>query len=157
MVDALTRLKVKDTEREEARRGVSFLEHASVSARGELFLTKADGERISAEFPASLLAAMKDILAALAESGEALLLKLDAEVSPEKAAEILGISRPLVYQRMDSGKLPFRQVGTHRRIRTADVATLRQFEDQRRSFAAALSDDTEDLEENYAEFGKSAS
>ena len=157
MVDALTRLKVKDADREEARKGVSFLERASVSAHGGLFLMKADGERILAEMPASLLAAMRDILAALAESGEVLLLKMDAEVSPEKAAEILGISRPLVYQRMDSGKLPFRQVGTHRRIRTADVGTLRQFEDQRRSFAAALSEDTEDLEENYAEFGKSGS
>jgi len=157
MVDAVIRLKVKDTDREEARRGVSFLEHASISAHGGLFLTKADGERISAEMPVSLLDALKDIFAALAESGEALLLKLDAEVSPEKAGEILGISRPLVCHRMDSGKLPFRQAGTHRRIRTADVATLKQFEDKRRSFALALSEDTEDLEENYAEFGKSAS
>jgi excisionase family DNA binding protein len=92
-------------------------------------------------------------LAALAESGEALVLKSDAEVSPEKAAEILGISRPLVYQRMDSGRLPFRQVGTHRRI----VAALKLFEDQRRSLASALSADAEDLEENYAQPDKNAS
>jgi hypothetical protein len=52
---------------------------------------------------------------------------------------------------MDAGRLPFRQVGTHRRIRAADVAALKRFEDRRRSFAAALSADTEDLEENHAE------
>jgi excisionase family DNA binding protein len=157
MVEALTRLKVKDADREEARKGASFLERASTLSHGGLFLTNADGEKVLAEMPVSLLAAMKNILAALAESGEALVLKSDAEISPERAAEILGISRPLVYQRMDSGRLAFRQVGTHRRIRAADVAALKQFEDQRRSFAAALSADTEDLEENYAGPDKSAS
>ena len=157
MVEALMRLKVQDAEREEARKGVSFLERASTLSHGGLFLTKADGENVLVEMPVSLLAAMKNFLAALAESGEALVLKSEAEVSPEKAAEILGISRPLVYQRMDSGRLPFRQVGTHRRIRTADVAALKLFEDQRRSFASALSADTEDLKQNYAEPDKSAS
>jgi excisionase family DNA binding protein len=157
MVETLTRLRVQDAEREDAKKGASFLEHASVLSHGGLFLTNSNGERVLEEMPASLLAAMKNILAALAESGEALILKSEAEISPEKAAEILGISRPLVYQRMDSGRLPFRQVGTHRRIRAADVAALKQFEDQRRSFAAALSADTEDLEQNYAKPDQSAS
>lgn len=157
MAEVMTRLKVEDAEREQARKGASFLERASALSHGGLFLAQADGEKVMAELPASLLAAMQDMLTVLAESGEALLLKSDAEISPEKAAEILGISRPLVYQRMDSGRLAFRQVGTHRRIRTADVAALKQFEDQRRSFAAAMSADTEDLEANYAEPGQSAS
>lgn len=155
MVEALTRLKVPDSEREEAKKAASFLERASTHSG--LFLTLANGEQVLAEMPASLLAAVKNVLVALAENGETFVIKSDAEVSPEKAAEILGISRPLVYQRMDSGRLPFRQVGTHRRVRAADVAALRQFEDQRRSFAAALSADTEELEENYAESDKSAS
>lgn len=155
MVEALTRLKVLDAEREEAKKAASFLERASTHSG--LFLTLANGEQVLAEMPASLLAAVKNVLVALAENGETFVIKSDAEVSPEKAAEILGISRPLVYQRMDSGRLPFRQVGTHRRVRAADVAALRQFEDQRRSFAAALSADTEELEENYAESDKSAS
>lgn len=155
MVEALRRLKVPDGEREEAKKAASFLERASTHSG--LFLTLANGEQVLAEMPASLLAAMKNVLVALAENGETFVIKSDAEVSPEKAAEILGISRPLVYQRMDSGRLPFRQVGTHRRVRAADVAALRQFEDQRRSFAAALSADTEELEENYAESDKSAS
>ena len=155
MVEALTRLKVLDSEREEAKKAASFLER--VSTHSGLFLTLANGERVLAEMPASLLAAMKNVLVALAENGETFVIKSDAELSPEKAAEILGISRPLVYQRMDSGRLPFRQVGTHRRVRAADVAALRQFEEQRRSFAAALSADTEELEQNYAESDKSAS
>lgn len=68
------------------------------------------------------------------------------EVSPERAAEMLGVTLPIVFQRMDVGKLPFRLVGERRLIRAADVAELKLAEDRRRAFAAALSADTEDLE-----------
>ena len=157
MAETMTKLKVEEIDREQARKGASFLGRASVLEHGGLFLTKADGERVMAEMPASLLRAMQSLLAAVAEAGTAFVFKPEDEVSPERAAELLGVSRPIVYQRMDTGRLPFRQVGTHRRIRAADVAELKQFEDRRRTFAAALSADTEDLEENYAQPGKSAS
>jgi len=157
VIDAVTRLKVEEPDREEARKGASFLERASALEHAGLFLTNADGERVVAEMPASLLRAMQSLLAAVAEAGTAFVFKPEDEVSPERAAELLGVSRPIVYQRMDTGKLSFRQVGTHRRIRVADVAELKQFEDRRRTFAAALSADTEDLEENYAEPSKSSS
>jgi len=157
MTDTVTKLKVEETDREQARRGASLLERASVLEHGGLFLTKANGEKVTVEMPDSLLRVMRSVLMAVAEAGVALVFKPEDEVSPERAAELLGISRPIVYQRMDTGKLPFRQVGTHRRIRAADVAELKQSEDRRRSFAAALSADTEDLEENYAKPGKSAS
>jgi excisionase family DNA binding protein len=154
---ALTRLQIEESDREQARKGASLLERATVLDHGGLFLTKADGEKVIAEMPASLLRAMQSLLTALAEAGVAFVFKPEDEVSPERAAELLGVSRPIVYQRMDSGKLPFRQVGAHRRIRAADVAELKQFEERRRSFAAALAADTEDLEYNYAQPGKSAS
>lgn len=157
MAETVTKLKVEEIDREQAKKGASFLERASVLEHGGLYLTKADGEKVMAEMPIALLRAMQNILAALGEAGEAVVFKPEDEVSPERAAELLGVSRPIVYQRMDTGKLPFRQVGTHRRIRAADVAELKQSEDRRRSFAAALSADTEDLEENYAQPGKSAS
>ena len=157
MTDALTKLQIEESDREQAGKGASLLERASLLEHGGLFLTKADGEKVMAEMPASLLRAMQSLLTALAEAGVAFVFKPEDEVSPERAAELLGVSRPIVYQRMDTGKLPFRQVGTHRRIRAADVAELKQFEDRRRSFAAALSADTEDLEDNYAQPGKSAS
>jgi len=96
-------------------------------------------------------------LATVGEVGETFVLKQEDEVSPERAAEMLGVSRPIVYRRMDSGKLSFRQVGTHRRIRAAEVVELKRSEDRRRAFAAALSADTEDLEENYAQPSESSS
>ena len=130
MAEALTRLKIESTDREEARKGANFLDGAAMLEHGGLFVTKANGERLTAEMPASLLRAMKSILITLAETGEVLLLNPELEISPEKAAEILGMSRPLVYRQMDSGKLPFRLVGTHRRVRVNDVIVLKQFAEE---------------------------
>jgi excisionase family DNA binding protein len=45
----------------------------------------------------------------------------DGEVSPNEAAAMLGMSRGTVTRLMATGALPFRLVGTHRRIPTAAV------------------------------------
>ncbi|MFB6451395.1 helix-turn-helix domain-containing protein [Bradyrhizobium tunisiense] len=143
MAEYLTRLKIESSDQDEARKGANLLDHAATLEHGGVFVTQTDGEIVAAEMPPSLLRAMKSILTALAETGEVLLLKSDPEISPEKAAEILGISRPLVYQRMDSGKLPFRLVGRHRRVLVNDVMILKRFEDRRRGLSNALDADTD--------------
>ena len=151
MTDAVTKLKIDDHDREEARKGAGLL--GGLAAPGGLFLTDPSGKPVLTEMPTSLLRAVHDFLEAISQPGETLLLKAEHEVSPETAAEMLGISRPIVYRRMDAGKLPFRQVGTHRRIRVADIARLKQYEEQRRKAAAEIAADTEDLEANYVEPG----
>jgi excisionase family DNA binding protein len=156
MGEAVTKVRVDDRDREEAKKGASLLGRAEILAHGGLFLTDANGKHVLAEMPASLLRAVHDFLDAMSMPGETLVFKTQDEVSPERAAEMLGVSRPIVYRRMDTGRLPFRQVGSHRRIRVSDVAELKQFEDKRRKFAAELSEDTEDLEANYAQPGPSS-
>lgn len=60
-----------------------------------------------------------------------LLLEEDAEVSPEKAAEMLRISRPTLLKKLDGGEIPFHYVGSHRRIAVADVLAYRQTQKER--------------------------
>ena len=151
MTETVTKLKVDDADIKRVQEGVAFLERATTLANGALFLTTASGENIFAELPAPVLRLMQKVMTTMVESREAFLLRADEEVSPERAAELLGISRPIVYQRMDTGRLPFRQVGTHRRIRPADVAELKRFEDRRRSFEAAISPATEELEARHVQ------
>ena len=98
-----------------------------------------------------MLEAVRGLLAKLVETNEVLLVNEEAELSPEDAAKVLGISRPLVYKRMNDGRLPFRQVGTHRRVSLRDVLALKPSEDRRRRFVRELSEDTDDLEMNYAQ------
>lgn len=74
----------------------------------------------------------------------------DQELSPNDAAAILGISRPLVVHRMDLGDLPFRYVGKHRRAKLRDVLALKATLDAQRRAMAALAEDAEDLRRRHA-------
>jgi excisionase family DNA binding protein len=58
-------------------------------------------------------------------------LEEDAEVSPEKAAEMLRISRPTLLKKLDSGEIPFHYVASHRRIAVADVLAYRSKQKER--------------------------
>jgi hypothetical protein len=73
----------------------------------------------------------------------------DQELSPNDAAEILGISRPLVVHRMDIGDLPFRYVGKHRRTKLKDVLALKTKLDAQQAAMEALAEDAEDLRRRY--------
>jgi excisionase family DNA binding protein len=99
--------------------------------------------------PAAALPALADLLDGLAASDAVAVLAEDAELSPEEAAPILGVSRPLVRKRMEAGLLPFRRVGAHRRVRLADVLALRAQEDERLAALEELAAETEDLERTY--------
>ena len=57
---------------------------------------------------------------------EIVLTRGNAEVTPTEAAGLLGMSRPQVRKLMDEGKLAFRKVGTHHRIK---VSSIRVFSD----------------------------
>ncbi|MCL2715195.1 MAG: hypothetical protein FWD68_11575 [Alphaproteobacteria bacterium] len=107
MLRAITRLQVNDTEREEANSALSLLERATLVGDSGLFVNDTGGRTILGTMPAPVFAAIRDILTAFAESGEALVMKPDAEISPQQAAEFLGISVPLVHHRRKAGRLPF--------------------------------------------------
>jgi excisionase family DNA binding protein len=67
------------------------------------------------------------------------------EVSTSAAAELLGVSRPHVVKLIDSGILPGRMAGTHRRIRMTDLVAYKRTVDRRHAFLDELIADTEEL------------
>jgi excisionase family DNA binding protein len=104
-----------------------------------------DGTREAVAVSAAAAEIIGDILEKIAAADEVTLLADDAEVSPEDAAAILGVSRPLVRRRMDAGVLPFRRVGAHRRLRLSDVLDLKQREAPVRAALDELQADTDEL------------
>lgn len=132
-------------DRWEARAGVGVLERAGAGDRLELTLIRSDGSRESVTMPAGVTALVRDVLEQAAGTGRVAVLREDSELSPEQAARILGVSRPLVVLRMDDGRLPFRRVGAHRRARLGDVLRLREREQAQREALERLAADTEDL------------
>ncbi|MDR1212661.1 MAG: helix-turn-helix domain-containing protein [Propionibacteriaceae bacterium] len=76
-------------------------------------------------------------LDAEAQGHEVVVTQGTREVTPTDAAAMLGMSRAQVRKLMDQGKLPFRMVGAHHRIRLDAIDAWLRIEDARQEAAMA--------------------
>lgn len=104
----------------------------------------AGGEQ-AVSLPPRAAALIGTMLDRLYRGDRIVLLAEEQEVTPNEAASILGLSRPLVVHRMEVGDLPFRYVGKHRRALLRDVLALKGQLDLQRDAQGALAKDTEAL------------
>ena len=144
-MELMARYCLPPGDRPDLVRGADLLKRRAPADRVEMLLVHPDGSRESVEISAAAIGLIADLLEKASTSEEVALLTDDAEISPEDAAAILGVSRPLVRRRMDVGDLPFRRVGAHRRVRLADVLEIRRKEAPARAALEELRADTEDL------------
>jgi excisionase family DNA binding protein len=86
--------------------------------------------------PEPIAAMLREILASYAVGNPVSLISREGEMTPNEAADFLNVSRGTVTKLMDDGTLPFRSVGSHRRIPTAAVIAYDL--DQRAYSEAAL-------------------
>lgn len=69
-------------------------------------------------------------LAEIAKGNAVSVVPIETELSTQKAADLLNVSRPHLIGLLESGAMPYRKVGTHRRVRYADVIEYRHRSDQ---------------------------
>lgn len=96
-------------------------------------ITTEDGKVLY--LPVPVAEALAEILEAAADGEHALVLRSPEDLTTEQAAAVLGVSRPTVVRMIESGKLPARMVGTHRRLSLADVLAHREASTRRRTEA----------------------
>jgi len=115
----------------------------------EMHVRTKQGHDRTVTVPQAAVALIEAMLVSLSRGERVAVLSEDVEVTPNEAATILGISRPLVVHRMEIGDLPFRYVGKHRRARLTDVLALGAKLDPQRDALRALAADTEELAATY--------
>jgi excisionase family DNA binding protein len=134
---------------DEDRKDTGRLSKIGEGDRVEVRIKRGAGPDRTLSLPPDAAALIEALLSHLLEGDRVAVLTEDQELSPNEAANILGVSRPLVVHRMEIGELPFRYVGKHRRARLKDVLGLKSRIDAQRAAMEALADDAEDLKQSY--------
>ena len=80
--------------------------------------------------PAGAVALLKDILEAMAAGHSMTMIPHHAELTTMEAADILNVSRPYLIKLLETGKIRFRKVGTHRRILMEDLMAYKEKSDR---------------------------
>lgn len=105
-------------------------------------------QAFAAQLPegSDLSALLSHAVAAIRDGLDVALVELDAELSPNQAADFLRMSRPHLLKLLDKGFIPFHRVGSHRRVRNSDLVaflTRREVARQEMAFVDAHRTDLE--------------
>lgn len=78
------------------------------------------------------------------------LVPYKCELSTQEAAALMSVSRPFGVKELEAGRIPFRKVGTHRRILFEDLMAYQEQSRQTREQALAdLAREAQDLNMGY--------
>ncbi len=104
----------------------------------------------SITLPATALRLLVDILVQMAEGNAVSIIPIRAELTTQEAAELLNVSRPYTVSLVESGEIPYRKVGSHRRILAKDVLAYKtKIDDARLKTLAELSEQAQKLKMGY--------
>ncbi len=82
--------------------------------------------------PAKALQLLAVILDSMAQGKTISLLASDSEMSTQQAAGLLQMSRPHLVKLLEEGLIPFRKVGSHRRLLLRDILSYEAQQKERR-------------------------
>lgn len=109
-----------------------------------------DGDHEIVSIPVSVLRMMNFILAQMAQGNMVTMVPQECEMTTRQAAHHLNVSRPFLVSLLKKGEIPYRQVGTHRRVQFGELEAYKKKMDHDRDAALAeLVEDGQKLNLGY--------
>lgn len=84
------------------------------------------------ELPAGAVYDLIQILEVMATGRRVTLVPESEELTTVQAANVLNVSRPYLIKLLEEGQMPYRKVGSHRRIRVQDLMAYKARDDMER-------------------------
>lgn len=101
--------------------------------RGAPALVGAGGERLN--LPEAVYRLLKEIVRNMQLGRAIVLVPENEQLTTQRAADLLGVSRPYLIKLLESGELPYHKVGSHRRIFLRDLIAYQKRRDAERKAA----------------------
>lgn len=114
------------SEQKAAIKSYAALSSAIAQLNSELPEIEIEETNDKIKIPLRALQLLGDILKAMSQGKPISIVPLATEVTTQKAAEILGCSRPYLVKLLEEGKIEYVKVGKHRRIKFEDVVAYKQ-------------------------------
>jgi len=103
--------------------------------RVQLSLRGSNGDSDELVLPGHVIQILLDVLAEMSNGNAISLIPHHQEVSTQEAANLLNVSRPFLVGLLEKGEIPFRKVGSHRRVLLTDVLAYKEADAQQRKHA----------------------
>ncbi len=108
------------------------------------------GRQEEVTIPAVAFRLLVNILTQMAQGNAVTLIPVHAEITTQEAADLLDVSRPFLVKLLEKGEIPYRKVGTHRRLFYRDLAEYkRRIDEQRRETLRELTAQAQELGMEY--------
>jgi len=112
----------------QVRNALIFLNKAKRRKKVRLLLVEETTQQNTA-LPEPIVELMVNVLDEIACGNDVTIVGLRREFTTQQAADILNVSRPYLIRLLETGRIPFRKVGTKRRILQSDVLLYKQIEE----------------------------
>ena len=91
-----------------------------------------DSHRMHVVLPRAAVQLLQGILREMAQGNAVTLIPIHAELTTQQAADLLNVSRPYLVSLLESNAIPYRKVGTRRRVLFEHLMVYKKSEDAKR-------------------------
>lgn len=141
--------RLTSKEREVAKNSVSSLSvMMPKSGKVETMVIQIEGTKL--EVPRKAMDLWLKVLSEMAEGNSVTVASFGSELSTQEAADLLQVSRPHLVKLLETGKIPFKKVGVHRRVNLSDVIKYEtELKKERKTNLGLLAEEAQELGMGY--------